>query len=629
MIVDEFVQRFDNPKPRRNGQYMVRCPCHDDKKNSLGIKEDNGKIVLKCLAGCETARILDAVGATWSDLFVERRNEPICRKEEYIYASGRLRKIRYYRPDGDKAFYWQHYANGKWEPGRNNILPGLYCSCEELPETVFLVEGEKDVHSLKRANADAVSLPDGSGSKWDKGYETALEGKQIIILPDNDKAGRKYAQMCAENLYGKASDIFVLDLKTAWSDIPEKGDVSDLLAHFGAEEGMRLLGAAMTNVSRWEPKKVEESNTLMALFKPLSEFEEEETDWLIPGWVPAGQIVLVVSDGGVGKTSLWVDIVAALSNGQPCILDPEGYERDSKKTIFLSAEDSVRKKLKKKLRLAGANQRNVLTPDNKNDTDGLIDKIKFGSPEMEQFIRYYKPDLCVLDPVQGFIPPEVNMASRNAMRNCLSQLVRLGEEVGTTFIVICHSNKRKGASGRNRVADSADLWDIARSVIMAGHTGENDIRYLSNEKNNYDQLQETVLFTINAQGQVVKHGKTWKRDKDFMRDSAFTNAAPKREDCKQMVLDMITKERGQRIKSQTLHNKLVEYGYSEATIRRALEDLKKSMQITYSSTGAAKLGTRVWYVGLTTEQPASDSDEYPVVAYDQDELPFGWAECVN
>lgn len=31
-------------------------------------------------------------------------------------------------------------------------------------------------------------------------------------------------------------------------------------------------------------------------------------------------------------------------------------------------------------------------------------------------------------------------------------------------MVICHTNKRKGAFGRDRIADSADLWDIARSV---------------------------------------------------------------------------------------------------------------------------------------------------------------------
>ena len=139
---------------------------------------------------------------------------------------------------------------------------------------------------------------------------------------------------------------------------------------------------------------------------------------------------------------------------------------------------------------------------------------------MERFIKHFKPALCVFDPVQGFVPPDINMGSRNAMRDCMAPLISLGEEYGTTFIVVCHTNKRKGAWGRDRIADSADLWDVARSVMMSGFTEEREVRYISNEKNNYAQPQETILFSVNDDGQIQQEGTSWKRDKEYMADFA-------------------------------------------------------------------------------------------------------------
>jgi hypothetical protein len=51
------------------GKYTTRCPAHDDVGPSLGvlIKED-GKVLVNCLAGCETWRVLEELGLQWADL---------------------------------------------------------------------------------------------------------------------------------------------------------------------------------------------------------------------------------------------------------------------------------------------------------------------------------------------------------------------------------------------------------------------------------------------------------------------------------------------------------------------------------------------------------------------------------
>lgn len=89
----------------------------------------------------------------------------------------------------------------------------------------------------------------------------------------------------------------------------------------------------------------------------------------------------MAADGGIGKTTLWCNLIAAVSSGQRCILDPPDFQRQPRKVAFLTTEDSVRKKLKKKLRLAGADPANVITPDFLADKEGVLRGLKFGSSE--------------------------------------------------------------------------------------------------------------------------------------------------------------------------------------------------------------------------------------------------------
>lgn len=48
---------------------MAICPAHDDKKASLAVGQGDKGIVMKCLAGCETEAVAQALGITMADLF--------------------------------------------------------------------------------------------------------------------------------------------------------------------------------------------------------------------------------------------------------------------------------------------------------------------------------------------------------------------------------------------------------------------------------------------------------------------------------------------------------------------------------------------------------------------------------
>src|SRR6516162_3619500 len=53
---------------RAGGSYKALCPAHSDRNPSLSISERNGKILLKCMAGCVTQDVLAAKRLTLADL---------------------------------------------------------------------------------------------------------------------------------------------------------------------------------------------------------------------------------------------------------------------------------------------------------------------------------------------------------------------------------------------------------------------------------------------------------------------------------------------------------------------------------------------------------------------------------
>ena len=603
LTLTEFLPRLKGVTKGSGNQYYAKCPAHEDQHASLSVSEgDDGRILLNCHVGCTSQEIVSKLGLTINDLFSDDRTAPASKPEivaryNYTDIDGNLlnQKTRF----SDKSFSWSHKENGKWTRGHKGN-PVLY----NLPAlkssgTVYVVEGEKDVETMKRNGFISVCSAHGAGSgKWLPQYTEALKGRNVIVIPDNDTQGKNFAIETCNALAGHAASVKMINLIDEWINLPEKGDISDVFQMDKPNDVLIKLEALVTVTKEWEPANEENGidtgeDSFFSCFKTLDEFEEEEATWLVPGWIPEGQITLLASDGGVGKTTLWCDIVSAISSGKPCILDPPGYTRKPEKVCFLTTEDSVRKKLKKKLRLSGANMKNIITPDFLNDKDGQLRDMKFGSDKMKRFLSRYKFVLCVFDPVQGFVPPEINMGSRNAMRDCTAPLISLGEICGTTFLVVCHTNKRKGAYGRDRIADSADLWDIARSVIMTGFTEEQGIRYLSNEKNNYTELQETILYSFDENGLIQKEGTTWKRDREYMAETISATSAPKRDDCKEYILHALD-DAGGSMKTKDLEEQAKEAGYSYRTTRRAKESLKKNGDIKYFQTGSAK--EKTWYI---------------------------------
>ena len=336
-------------------------------------------------------------------------------------------------------------------------------------------------------------------------------------------------------------------------------------------------------------KSAESANSL---FKKLTDFEEKEATWLVPEYIPSGALTTIAGDGGCGKTSVWVDLAAAVSTGRRCFFDPtpEGFQvGDPKKVVFLSAEDSIEIVLKKRLKAAKANLSNVLTASLQDDR---FKELKFDSPLLKQMIETENPALVIFDPLQGFIPEGVNMGSRSDMRGLLSPLIGIGESTGTAFVLIVHTNKRCGVYGRNRIADSADIWDYSRSVLIVGKTPDGT-RYLSHEKSNYCEAGQTVLFDIDD-GLPVFRNYSSLRDCDFVRQSDYENReAPQRTEAEGFILEYL---RSGKQPTAELDAAAKARGISKSSLSRAKTKLSKDKVIGYKTEG---FGTeKQWFTYL-------------------------------
>jgi DNA primase len=108
-------------------------------------------------------------------------------------------------------------------------------------ETVYLPEGEKDVHTLESWGFVASCNPGGSGEcQLYRQWADYFRNRHIIILPDNDGPGRKHVLAVATALITAAASVRVVELP----GLQEKGDVTDWRDAGGTPDQFRELVAA-------------------------------------------------------------------------------------------------------------------------------------------------------------------------------------------------------------------------------------------------------------------------------------------------------------------------------------------------------------------------------------------------
>ncbi len=232
---------------------MACCPAHKDAKPSLSVSEKDGKILVHCQVGCTTNEIVSAMGLSVKDLFLCPAQPKWVFIREHIYydEAGNTpvaKKELYNKGDGTKTGVWYRYENGNYIKG----LGGLQAPLFNLPlitsttnDTIYIAEGEKDCNTLfDKMGYIATTSPNGAGSKWRSEYNQYIEGRDVVILADNDRAGQAHAEQTATALLTVAKSVKLIPAAAIYPKVKQKGDISDIAAEFGADTAKEMLDAA-------------------------------------------------------------------------------------------------------------------------------------------------------------------------------------------------------------------------------------------------------------------------------------------------------------------------------------------------------------------------------------------------
>ncbi len=317
--LNDFLMLLKGIKQLRDGQYIALCPGHHDTKPSLSIKEADSKILLQCFAGCELAEILKPLGLAPKDLFLNSRKTKLEHREieaiyHYMDASGKPFEVVRTRPKG----FYQRQPDGKggYINNLDGIMPTLYHQSEIIPkaithgDTIHIPEGEADCDRLWGLGLVATCNSGGAG-KWRDSYSNTLAGAKVVVLPDNDQVGKDHAQQIAQSLYGRATNIKILELP----NLSPKGDVSDWLDNGGTADELEAL---VNRTSLYIPQVKHEGMLPLNVWRQQL-LKDPPVEDIIQDLLPnaSTEYLLLCGRAGIGKTNVALYLGFCLATGTP------------------------------------------------------------------------------------------------------------------------------------------------------------------------------------------------------------------------------------------------------------------------------------------------------------------------
>lgn len=302
--IEDVLARLEGVKRSGKG-WSARCPAHDDRKASLSIAEgDDGRVLLRCHAGCTLEQILEALGMSVHELFPsqsngisravnrdaatsgqlfslpddaiwhlrqqQRLNRPPDAIWEYRDRDGRPVGfvVRWNTPDGKLvrpiSRRGSRWAIGAMEPPRPLFnLPKLAAA-----KRVVVVEGEKCADAAESLGFTAATSAGGASAAHLTDW-SPLAGKEVWVIPDNDAAGHKYAETVASLLVklSPPARVKIVELP----GLSEGSDIADWVEQHDAIESVELrqrIEALAQAAEPWESEPESEADPLPT-YKPF------------------------------------------------------------------------------------------------------------------------------------------------------------------------------------------------------------------------------------------------------------------------------------------------------------------------------------------------------------------------
>ncbi|WP_457675295.1 DNA repair protein RadA [Thiolapillus sp.] len=221
------------------------------------------------------------------------------------------------------------------------------------------------------------------------------------------------------------------------------------------------------------------SGDAASLIRPLSEVDARQTrrtptglpelDRVLGGGLVTGSVVLIGGDPGIGKSTLLIQALAALSAQM--------------KPLYVSGEESAEQIGLRASRLGLPVERLELL------TETCVERIL-------GLAQQHRPDVMVMDSIQTFYSEQLQSAPGAVaqVRESAAQLVRFAKQTGTSLFLVGHVTK-EGALAGPRV-----LEHMVDTVLYFEGEAGSQIRLVRAIKNRFGAVNELGVFAMTDKG---------------------------------------------------------------------------------------------------------------------------------
>jgi DNA repair protein RadA/Sms len=194
-----------------------------------------------------------------------------------------------------------------------------------------------------------------------------------------------------------------------------------------------------------------------------------EFDRVLGGGLVAGQVVLIGGDPGIGKSTLLLQALAAMSAHHAA--------------VYVSGEESAEQVALRATRLGLA-------------AGGLQLLAEINLEKIQSVLAGAKAELVVIDSIQTLYSDALSSAPGSVaqVRECAAQLTRLAKQTGTAIVFIGHVTK-EGALAGPRV-----LEHIVDTVLYFEGDTQQSFRLIRAFKNRYGAVNELGVFAMTEKG---------------------------------------------------------------------------------------------------------------------------------
>lgn len=231
----------------------------------------------------------------------------------------------------------------------------------------------------------------------------------------------------------------------------------------------------------------------------LADVMPESVCWLWPGRIPLGKLSVLDGDPGLGKSTLTLAIIAAVTGGPP--LPGEQTGAPPRAAILASVEDGLADTIRPRLDAAGADLTRVHAVPL---AQGL--RIPDDVERLAATARRDGAAVLVIDPLMAVLSASHNSHRDQDVRGALAPLAVMAEDTGCAVLIVRHLNKGgQGSSALYRGGGSIAIAGAARSVLLLGQDpAEEGVRILARTKCNLAPPVPSLRLRLVQAGEVAR-----------------------------------------------------------------------------------------------------------------------------